>query len=53
MDDTANVVLIERWETRSHYEKYLAWREETGVLGQLGALLEGPPNIRFYSNIGV
>ena len=53
VDDTANVVVIERRETRPHYEKYLAWREETGVLDQLVALLEGPPNIRFYSNVGV
>ena len=53
VDDTANVVLIERWETRPHYEKYLAWRKETGLLDQLVALLEGPPNIRFYSNVGV
>ena len=53
VDDTANIVLIERWETRPHCEKYLAWREETGFLGQLAALLEGPPNVRFYSNVGV
>ena len=53
MDEPANVVLIERWETRAHYDKYLAWRDETGVLGQLGALLEGPPSIRFYANVGV
>ncbi len=53
VDDTTNVVLIERWETRPHYEKYLAWRKETGLLDQLVALLEGPPNIRFYSNVGV
>ncbi len=53
LDEPANVVLIEHWESRPHYDKYLAWRDETGVLGQLAALLEGPPNIRFYSNVGV
>lgn len=53
LDEPANVVLIEQWESRAHYDKYLAWRDETGVLGQLGAFLEGPPNIRFYSNVGV
>ena len=53
LDDTANVVLVERWESRALYDKYLAWREETGVLGQIGALLEDPPSIRFYSNVGL
>ena len=53
MDEPNNVVLVERWVSRAHYDKYLAWREETGVLGQLGALLEDPPSIRFYSNVGV
>ena len=53
LDDPANVVLVERWESRALYDKYLAWREETGVLGQIGALLEDPPSIRFYSNVGV
>ena len=32
----------------AHYEKYLAWREETGILQQLSAALEGPPSIRFF-----
>jgi len=53
MEDSANILLIEHWESRTHYDEYLAWREETGVLGKIVALLEGPPNIRFYSNAGV
>ena len=53
LDDAANVLLIEQWESRGHYDKYLAWREETGVLGKIVELLDGPPNIRFYSDVGV
>lgn len=53
MEDSANVLLIEQWESRAHYDKYLAWREETGVLGKIVALLEGPPNIRYYTDVGV
>lgn len=52
-DDDANIVLLERWESRAHYDKYLAWRGETGMLDQLGAFLDGPPSIRFYSTLGV
>jgi len=53
MEESANVLLVEQWESRAHYDKYLAWREETGVLGKIVDLLEGPPNIRYYSDVGV
>ncbi|GMR21744.1 MAG: hypothetical protein BMS9Abin37_0059 [Acidobacteriota bacterium] len=53
LDASANVMLIEQWETRAHYDKYLAWRKETGVLGKIVELLEGAPSIRFYSDVGV
>lgn len=52
-DDASKVLLIEHWESRSHYDKYLAWRRETGVLGKIGELLDGPPSIRYYVNVGV
>ena len=53
MDEASKVVLIEHWDTRAQYDKYLKWREETGVLGKIGALLDGPPSIQCYSNVGV
>ena len=53
MDDPNNLVIVERWESRPHYENYLAWREETGVLAKLAEQLEGDPSIRFYSNLAL
>lgn len=47
-DDKDNLVLIEKWETRGHYESYLGWRQETGVLDQLVAACSTPPSIRYY-----
>lgn len=47
-DDTDVVVLVEQWQTRAHYEKYFAWREETGAVAQLVERLEGPPSLRYF-----
>ena len=45
--DPDAVEVISKWETKSHYEKYLAWREEDGTLGKLGAYLAADPVFRF------
>ena len=42
-EDGRSLVIVEHWESKPHYEKYLAWREETGALASFGELLEGPP----------
>jgi quinol monooxygenase YgiN len=52
-DDGVSVVLVEHWDSKEHYDKYLAWREETGVMDVLGAMLEGQPSIRFFTTIDV
>lgn len=46
-DNPNTMVLVEKWDTRQHYEKYLAWREERGDLEAMGAALQGPPSIRY------
>lgn len=50
-DDADNVIVLERWESRGHYEKYLGWRQETGALEKLGAMLANPPSIRYYDPV--
>ena len=50
-DDPTDMVLIERWQTRGHYEKYLAWRTESGFLDILGPLVAGPPDIRYFDTV--
>ena len=47
-DDSNNIVLIEKWASRDHYEKYFAWRTERGDIDTLGATLTGPPSIRYF-----
>lgn len=47
-DDSDTLVMVEQWESKSHYEKYLNWRIETGVFAKLAEALEGAPNIRYF-----
>ena len=47
-DDGDVLVLVERWDSREHYEKYLAWRTETGALAGLLEATDGAPSIRYF-----
>lgn len=47
-EDNGNMVLVEHWDSRAQHEKYLGWRTETGVMDKLGAMLAGPPSIRYF-----
>ncbi len=47
-DDPDNLVLVETWESRAHYEKYLAWRREAGTSDRLYRAVMGRPTIRFF-----
>lgn len=52
-DDPTTILIVEQWTTRQHYEKYLAWRTESGVLNEFVDMMAGPPNIRFFDYFGV
>ncbi len=47
-EDADNLVLLEQWDSHAHHEKYVAWRTETGVMDKIGAMLAGPPSIRYF-----
>ena len=40
-EERSTVVLTEQWTSFDHYDRYLAWRAETGVLGAVATLLDG------------
>ena len=52
-DDPNTLVAVEDWDSRQHYEKYLAWRTERGDLNKLVGWLQGDPSIRYFDNVGV
>jgi quinol monooxygenase YgiN len=49
-DDPLNVILNETWESRAHYEKYFAWRAETGALDALSKMLSASPSLRYFNH---
>jgi len=52
-DDATDFMAVEQWETRQHYEKYLQWRTETGVLDAMVEMMDGEPSFRFFDYFGV
>lgn len=50
-DDGKSFVQVQHWDSEAHYQKYLAWRVESGVLSVLEPLLDGEPSIRFFNPI--
>ena len=40
-EERSTIVLTEQWESFDHYDRYLAWRGETGVLAAAAAMLDG------------
>ena len=48
LDNNDNLVLVEHWATRQHYENYLARRQQRGDLDRLAGALAGPPSIRYF-----
>jgi hypothetical protein len=41
-----------QWVSRPHYERYLAWRTETGTLNELAEKIAGEPIWTFYDYVG-
>jgi quinol monooxygenase YgiN len=52
-DDPNNLVIVERWQSRPHYEKYFGWRQETGLIDRLGPVLGAPPSVRYLDDTGI
>ncbi|MFK5879846.1 MAG: antibiotic biosynthesis monooxygenase family protein [Flavobacteriaceae bacterium] len=46
-------VFYEEWKTIQHYESYLKWRTDTGVMEILGNTFASPPTIRYWNTIHI
>lgn len=47
-DDTANIAVYERWRSRADYDKYRAFRQETGFSAKFRAAFPNPPIVRIF-----
>lgn len=51
--DRANrILVIGQWVSRSHWEKYIEWREARGDLATVGRLAEAPPSFNCFDVLG-
>jgi quinol monooxygenase YgiN len=50
--DPNHLLIIDKWESAAHYEKYHAWRTESGTMDAFMAALTGEPSIRICEILG-
>lgn len=50
-DDPSNVLFVETWESREKYEKYFAWRQESGALDKVAPMLTEEPSLRYLDPV--
>jgi len=50
-EDPGNIIYVEHWDSRAHYEKHLARAMESGAMDKAVAMLTGPPSIRYFKRI--
>jgi len=48
-DDPDNMLIVMRWQSRKHYDTYLAWRESIGDVKRFTDMTESGLSIRFFS----
>ena len=47
-DDQCNIVVYERWRSRADYDRYLAYRQESGFSAELRAMISGDIVVRKF-----
>ena len=48
-DDPTTLEFFSKWDSKEHYEKYILWRQESGVIGDvLSKYGDGEPVWRYF-----
>jgi quinol monooxygenase YgiN len=53
IDNIGNMVVLQQWESRNHFDKYLQWRKETGVVAKSESMLTEPISTRYFQRADV
>ena len=53
VEDKDNWVLTEIWDSKEHYERYVAFRIEDGTVEKITSMCREVPSIRIYDIISV
>ena len=52
-DDPDDIISAQKWASRQHYERYVAWRTEQGVTAKFNELLVGGIQVRYFNDIPI
>ena len=50
-DDGKTMVFVELWDTKEDFEKYLAWRQESGSFADFTEMVAGEMDIRTFEQL--
>jgi quinol monooxygenase YgiN len=53
IENPGNMVVLQQWESRDHFDRYLQWREETGVVARSVSMLTEPIGTRYFKRADV
>lgn len=53
LEDKSNWVLTEIWDSKEHYERYVAFRIEDGTVEKITSMCREAPSIRIYDIVSV
>ena len=53
IDNSGNMIALQQWKSRSHFDKYQQWRRETGVVAKSESMLTEPISTRYFKRADV
>ena len=48
IEDPSHIEFFSLWDSKEQYDKYLQWRQDSGVMEESEAFLDGDPVWRFF-----
>lgn len=47
-DEPGHIVLVEKWESRAHHERYMSWRSESGSSSVSRDIFVAPVRLSYF-----